>query len=209
VRAPVLATVLVALALAPTAGSSDAQPEARTIDRTFSCALVSRGDGTFDLDLVAQPRIRQVWNAGEVHIVPAHVLVTSGVDSLDADLVAVRAGQMSGISRVLPAGAYAHSRKCRPSRTSVAMSPRGLPNEGSSWGADVECPAPRRVLVRVRATFAADTTWRKIDANYAGGRAPVVDATIAVRTETKRSLVAYLALRTSRSAVLHYSGRCG
>ena len=142
-------------------------------------------------------------------MVPAHLIVTSGVDSLDADLVAVRAGPLNGIAgRVHPAGAFAHARKCRPSRAAVALSPRGLPYEGPSWGAGVECRAPRRVLVRVRATFGADTTWRKIDADYAGGRGVVVDAAVAVRTETKRTLVAYMTVKKSKTASLDYSGRC-
>jgi hypothetical protein len=205
---PVLAALFGALALAPTAGSSGAQPDVRTIDRTFACRLVSKGDGTFDLDLVANPRIRQEWTPGDPFVVPAHLIVSSGVDSLDADLVAVRAAPITGISRVQPAGTFAQVRKCRPSRAAVTMSPRGLPYEEPAWGGAVECRAPRRVLVRVRATFAADTAWRKLDANYTGGRAAVIDAAVAVRTETKRSLIAYLALRKSKAASLHYSGRC-
>ena len=135
--------------------------------------------------------------------------MTSGANSLDADLVAVRAGQIKGIeNRTQPAGAYAHSRKCKPSRSAVALSPRGLPYEGPVWGAGVECRAPRRVLVRVKATFSADTTWRKVDANYAGGRAPVVDARIAVRAETKRSLFAYMTIKKSKTSSISYAGRC-
>ena len=87
-------------------------------------------------------------------------VVAWNVDTASLDLVTVRAGQIKGIAnRTQPAGAYAHSRKCKPSRSAVALSPRGLPYEGPVWGAGVECRAPRRVLVRVKATFTAETTW--------------------------------------------------
>jgi hypothetical protein len=204
-----LAAALAALALAPAVASSDAQPDVRKIDRTFSCALVSRGDGTFDLDLYASPRIRQEWGPGETVVIPAHLVVTSGVNSLDADLVTVRAGQMTGIAnRTQPAGAFAQSRKCKPSRAAVALSGRGLPYEGATWGAGVECNAPRRVLVRVQATFASDTSWRKVDANYTGGRSPVVDAAVAVRGEAKSSLLGFMTVKKGKTATIKYSGRC-
>jgi hypothetical protein len=209
-RAPLVlaSSALAALALTPAVASSDAQPHVRTIDRTFSCGLVSRGDGTFDLGLAAYPHIRQEWTPGELHIVPAYLIVTSGANSLDADLVTVRAGPIKGISRTQPAGAFAHSRKCKPSRAAVALSSRGLPYEGASWGAGVECRAPRRILVRVKATFKTDTPWRKVDASYAGGRSPVVDAAVAVRTETKSSLLGYMTVRKGKTASIKYSGRC-
>jgi hypothetical protein len=203
-----LAAVLGGLAVAPAAVSSDAQPGVRVVDRTFACSLVPRGDGTFDLDLAANPWARYEYPNSDPIVVPAHLQVSSGVDSLDTDLVSVRAGALTGISRVQPAGAYAHSRKCRATRAPVALSPKGLPYEGASWGAGVECGVPRKVLVRVQATFAADVGWRKLDANYAGGRAAVVDATVAVRTEAKRALVTHMTVKKGRNVSIRYSGRC-
>jgi hypothetical protein len=210
VRAPTLVSVsaAAALVLVPAVSSSDAQPGVRTVDRVFSCSLVSRGDGTFDLDLAVAPRKKEEYASGTV-VIPAHALVSSGVNSLDADLVAVRAGQFTGISRNQPAGAFVHSRKCRPARAALALSPRGLPYEGAAWGAGVECRAPRRVLVRVKATFSTDTPWRKVDASYTGGRSPVVDATVAVRTEMSGALIAFMTVKKGRTASIRYSGRCG
>jgi hypothetical protein len=203
----VSAAAAAALVLAPTVSSSDAQPGVRTVDRVFSCALVARGDGTFDLDLAVAPRKKEEYASGSV-VIPAHVLVSSGVSSLDGDLVAVRAGAFTGVSRVQPAGAYVHSRKCRPARAAVALSPRGLPYEGAVWGAGVECRAPKRVLVRVKATFSTDTPWRKVDASYTGGRSPVIDGTVAVRTETKSALIAFMTVKKGSKASIRYTGRC-
>jgi hypothetical protein len=185
--------------------SAAAQP-GRVVDRTFSCATEGTGNGLRDLDVHSHPHT--VYPGVVDEVIPSFLGVSSGTNTLDSDLVAVRAGQLKGISgRVRPAGVYAHATRCRAARVRVPLSAAGLAGRPVPWAKMVDCVVSGRVLVRVRGTLAAPDTWARAGA-YDGVRRAVVDAKVAIRAARSKKPIAYLELAGSKKTRLWYSGAC-
>ncbi len=186
--------------------NASAEPRAsRVIDRTFVCATVGTGGGRRDLDLYSHPHI--VYPGAVDEVVPSFLSVSSGTSTLDSELIAVRAAQLSGIAaRVLPAGVYAHATRCSASRASVPLAARGLAGPPVSWGKLLDCVVEARVLLHVRAVLASPADWERAGA-YDGARRSVVDAKVAVRAAGTRKPIAYMEL-AGRKTRLWYSEAC-
>lgn len=181
--APALVASLGCVALL--GSSASAEPQAsRVIDRTMSCATQVRG-GIRVLVAQAVTGIKEsndplVWRQ------LANVNVTTG---FDGRLASASAGLWTGVP-----GGYTFavsSALCTVSPAKVAFSATGLtPEFVSQGGSQRRClEPPKRVLVRVRATFRRPTSLTR-DAQYRRWRTavPIREAEVSVRTESGKPL---------------------
>lgn len=164
---------------------ASAEPQAsRVIDRTMSCATQVRG-GIRVLVAQAVTGIKEssdplAWRQ------LANVNVSTG---FSGSLASASAGVWTGIT-----GGYTFavsSALCKVSAAKVALSAKGLTPEFVSQGeSQRRClEPPKRVLVRVRATFRRPTSLAR-DAQYRLWRTavPIREAELSVRTESGKPL---------------------
>jgi hypothetical protein len=184
----------------------------RIVDRTLVCTLVAPLGGARDLDVVASPPIVDEFHN---YTVPAHIGVGSGrvisgsvADSSNRVFVRARLDQLEGVGRSVPPGIYASARSCSTTRASVPLSSRGLPGPPVEFGKGVECEIRGRVLVRVRAVLQSSAAWRPVRGGYAGARANVFEAALAVRTQRGRRPVAFIELDRTGKTKLWTVGSC-
>lgn len=103
-------------------------------------------------------------------------------------------------------------RACTASRARVPLSPRGLDGFPADYfGDDVECVAPAKVLVRIRAVFARPATFR-VDPSQGALRTQrasgsIREAALAVRTTSGRPLV-YASAAAAGTARLFSAAGC-
>jgi hypothetical protein len=184
----------------------------RVLDRTLVCTLVAPLGGARDLDVVASPPIVDEFHN---YTVPAHIGVGSGrvlagsvADRSNRVFVRARLDQLEGVGRSVPPGVYASARSCSATRASMPLSSRGLPGPPVEFGKGVECEIRGRVLVRVRAVLQSSAAWRPVRGGYAGARANVVEAALAVRTQRGRRPVAFIELDRTGRTKLWTVGSC-
>lgn len=184
----------------------------RVVDRTLVCTLVAPLGGARDLDVSASPPIVDEFRNFSV---PAHIGVSSGrvlagfvADRSNRVFVRARLDQLEGVGRSVPPGVYASTRSCSATRASVPLSSRGLPGPPVEFGKEVECEIRGRVLVRVRALLQSAAAWRRVQGGYAGARANVVEAALAVRTAQDRRPVAFIELGRTGKTKLWTLGSC-
>jgi hypothetical protein len=171
-----------------------ARATSRIIDRTFRCTPFALGDGLRDLSAIARPLdSREFQNPNPS---PGYLGVSSGGFSPSSDLVSVRADAWQRFRNRprVPEGVYVNAGRCSSARVSIPLSPKGLPGPPVQFGDDASCPIGGRVLVRVRAVLQSSAPWQRIDRTYAGARRGVVEAALAVRSESKRKAVAFMEL---------------
>lgn len=185
----------------------------RTIDRSLVCTLVAPPGERRDLDLLAAPPIDDEFR--NFHV-PAFIGAGSGrviatPVSDRANLVFVRARPFAQpySPRILPAGVYVNTQSCRATRASMPLSPRGLSGPPVQFQQDAECQVRGRVLVRVRAVLESPAAWRRFADGYAGARADVVEAALAVRSTRTRKPLAFMQLRPQGKTRFWASGACG
>ena len=93
------AALLPGVLVAQTSAGASPTQSLRTVDRTFVCATEATGNGR-DMDLHSHPHI--VYPGVVDEVVPGFLSVSSGTSTLDSELVAVRAAQLTGLgARVL------------------------------------------------------------------------------------------------------------
>jgi hypothetical protein len=104
---------------------------------------------------------------------------------------------------------WARACKVLPTARRVALSARGL-NGGAVdyYGDDYNCPAPRKVFVRVRAVLSAATSFR-LDrrSGYLEAVAPVQEGVIAVRRQSGKPF-AYVSVNQSGKARIFTAPAC-
>jgi hypothetical protein len=169
----------------------------RVIDRTFVCTLSAAPGEPRELDLLAMPPYEDDFR--NFHV-PAFIGASSGrviaTPITDrSNRVFVRARPYSIPSRILPAGVYANARSCTGTRSTVPLSSRGLPGPPIEFNQESECLLRGRVLVRVRAVLNTPASWRPAGEGYAGARANVAEAALAVRSTRTRKPLAFIQLR--------------
>jgi hypothetical protein len=209
-RLAVLVGLLAALGVAA-AHAPAADLASRTVDRTFVCKPVAFG-GIGDLDVLATPPGNLNFNRPTT----SYLLVGSGGSEPDSNLVFVRARSQvhyAGLTNQTayggPGGLFAHAGRCAPARKRIGLSSRGLAGPPTLFERDLDCPVRGRVLVRVRATFRAPTSWRKrAYGAYAGARQTVTQASLAVRAERTGAPIAYMELDQKGRTKLWHSGSC-
>jgi hypothetical protein len=203
------------------AGPASSTAKLAVIDRTYACATVILG-GIYRVESRAHAgrRTHSEWaklpyavfasggvaRAPGVDATPENSLawVTAGDPSpsstIDLEWLAftARAGGTLGVNRAL----------CNPARASVSLSPTGLRGGAvGSAGATVDCDAPNRVYVRLRASVRGSTALRKRARLFLATNAPVSEAKLAVRTPSGR-LLAYADLADSGRARLFTAKGC-
>ena len=101
-----------------------------------------------------------------------------------------------------------NSSMCRPSKARVALSPSGL-RGGAATAVVValDCAAPRRLLVRFRASVEGSSALRERARLFLATNAPAREAKLAVRTLTGR-LLAYADVSDSGKARLFTAKGC-
>ena len=203
-RHSVVLAVLGAAAVLVAAGAGSSAPS-RIVDKTFVCTPIAYG-GVRDLDVWASPPRTDPW------IIPAYLVARTGTTLPDTDLVFVRARAQGKIGWTTPypgpAGVYAHTRRCTPSRGAVPLSSKGLPGPPAGWFSGVSCFLRGRVLVRVRALLAAPAEWRRADARFLAAQQRVEEASLAVRSERTGEPLAFMHVDRAGKTRLWTAPRC-
>lgn len=212
-------SALVAVAALGTASHSAAQGS-RIVDRTVLCATVPSG-GINEIEITARAGSRSgrgAWNE------PATVKLTTGgvgaaAEALDNAVGWAIAGRTTADAQVINGniagftypvrvwGTFAMNVRCRPSRARVALSAKGLNGGRVGQLADrYDCETPRRVLVRMRASFQSATSLSR-HRQFLATRATITEGQLAVRTESGKPVV-YGSVAASGAARLFISGKC-
>ena len=184
------------------------QATSRIVDRTFRCTPFAVGDGLRDLELVARPLgSKEFQNPNSS---PGFLGVSSGGLSATSDLVSVRAApwqRFRNRARV-PEGVFVHGARCSAARALIRLAPARLPGPPVQWSEDRQCPLRGRVLVRVRAVLQSPAAWQRIDRTYVGARQTVVEAAVAVKSESTRRHVGFIELGPGGKTRLWVSSAC-
>ena len=191
---------------------------ATTFDRTFSCATLING-GIHEIEARSHAGIRESGSRWKtLPFAAAATGNTTSVDTrLDNSLAWITAGAPAqttlmedggyGPQTVLSQGTLAvNLRQCSSTRARVPLSPTGLRGGAAGQlGRILDCVAPRRILVRVRARLASGTLRRS--RGFLRTQATVTEAALAARTTSGRPLV-YATVATSGSARLFTAAGC-
>lgn len=187
----------------PSTAGREAVPTA-VIDNTYVCATSPLG-GIYEIEARARTGTRQVDAPSTWFQLPLAAVTSGGVRSsaaaLDNMLAWVSAGRPSETTTVIPNpfadfsypvrvwGTLAVNRKlCRPSSKRVPFTRTGLTGgPASQLGEELDCVAPRRVLMRMRAI--AGSAALKQYRQFVRTTEPVREARLAVRTEAGKPLV--------------------
>jgi hypothetical protein len=174
-----------------------AEPDAtQVLDRTFACAIDPRG-GAYILDARAHSgaRLRGKWaklpyaglRAGNFGGDTGNMLawVTAGTPTATTTI-----DQEFETFDVKTYGTFGvRGEPCRQAATPVPLTPAGLKGVvASRLGEKVECFAPQRVLVHIRAVLRSKGTFRR-GPDYQSLHVPAREAKLAVRTLTGKPLV--------------------
>lgn len=202
------------------AASQSAAQGSRIVDRTVVCTTVPAG-GINEIEITARSGSRSgrgAWNE------PATVKLDTGMTGSAADALRnavgwVIAGRPTADADVINEnivgfrypvrvwGTFAMSARCRPSRARVALSTKGLNGFRAGKLAETfDCEAPRRVLVRMRASFQTAASLSRHQ-QFLATRATMTEGQLAVGTESGRP-IAYGSVAASGAARLFISGKC-
>lgn len=196
--------LIVGAALAGAVGA-EAAPS-RVIDRTLVCEVSERA-GVRVLELSAQLGGFQQTHPVELEklrTAPASVSLSTGFGftSEKTELVGAAAGQGD-------AGSVSIGRSCTPVSRKVPLTGRGLEGGAASRvETRYECVTPARILVRVRAVFAAPRTLRRDPRTGSlSAQGTVRESYVAARTLRGRPLV-FASMLQSRKTRLFMVASC-
>jgi hypothetical protein len=193
--------------------------ESRVIDRTFACATEPDG-GIRKVEARGHSGIRErsAWKQ-----LPFAVAATGGgmnfrptAGLFENPLAWITAANPSPTTTVdrewmtvpaRPAGSVGVKGTCRTTRARVPLSAGGLSGgDPGPFGEEIDCrPAPRRVLVRVRAVLQSPSTLR-LRRSYLRTDVPARRAELAVRTEAGKPLVYAQVLESGRARLFTGAG---
>lgn len=187
----------------------------RVFDRTVVCSIATTG-GLYEIKAHAYAGVR---DDGRWMRLPFASVTTDGVRDhqsyLDDSLSWISAGAPAADTNlvdpadsVLPTPARKfgtlalNTRDCRPSKTEVPLSGKGLRDVAPGpLGETLDCPAQRRVLVRIRGVAAAPPVLYA-DRQFTKTRTTVSQAFIALRTLAGRPLVFASTFQSGRTRLL-------
>lgn len=196
-------------------------PPAAAVDRTLLCSTLSVGGGLYQFEIRAQEGIREnrtTWKS-LAFAAARSGRITIGPSQLDDSLAWAGAGRPSHTTNLeakdpmspYPAqthGTLALNQKlCSRSKARVRLTAKGL--EGGpvgQLGEEYDCPAPRRVLVRLRATMRTRGPVYR-DRDFLKTKAALKNAYLAIRTRSGRPL-AFAAVFESGKARLFTAASC-
>lgn len=185
-RIGLASTVLVALGVAASTSAAPAQ-KARILDRTLLCSIELQG-GIYELNVYGQSGVRLQENPSKWKSLPT-AFVNSG-STWTTGLAGVTAGR-SDPSTQVASGLYYDAKRCKRSSARVSLTPRGLGGgRANQFQERWECPAPRQVLIRIRAEFSRPTDFDFISFSQQFGASgpPLEKAQIATTTPTGKPL---------------------
>jgi hypothetical protein len=219
-RAAALVSAAVLLALAAVQTTVGARSASRVIDRTLLCTTQPSG-GVYEIEarghsgtrapdstwlklpsgVVASGRI--VGGVGQTFLDNSFAWITAGRPTSSTTL-----GHEFEITPVLPNGTLALNRKhCRTVSARIALASAGLTGGAEGQlGESIDCAAPQRVLVRVRAVLALPGTLRG-RGDFVRTTTPVREAKLAARTLSGKPLV-YAEVLESGKARLFTAPNC-
>jgi hypothetical protein len=202
-----------ALPLRSPAGVGRSTAGAQVIDRTLRCSVKNR---EVEVRAHAGFRERSIWQNLAFAIVNSG-FATSRAAVLDNALAWVSAGRTAhetnlenegGALSAQYYGTLAENRgACTPTTTRVPLTPKGL--RGGPVGelaAQFDCPAPRRVLVRLRAVRLSPAPFFR-DRHFLKTRGDLAAGFLAVRTMSGRPL-AFASVSDSGKARLFTARTC-
>jgi hypothetical protein len=203
-----------------TAGAQPQAAPARVIDRTMLCSALPIGGGLYQFEVRAQEGIRlnrTTWRS-LAFAAARSGHVTIGPSRLENSLA------WAGAGRVSPTTSLDHETRdpylarmhgtlalnqqlCSRSSARVRLTARGLQGgPPGQFGEEYDCPAPRRVLVRLRATVrTGEPIYR--DRHFVKTKATLQSAFLAIRTPSGRPL-AFAAVFESGKARLLTATSC-
>ena len=196
----------------------DAIAAPRVIDRTVVCATLLTG-GLRKVEVRGHAGIREAASSWKQ--LPFAVFSTGSIGArltaLDNSLTWITAGEPSGTTTMdigfnlawpHTTGTVAVNRRwCRTSSANVSLARSGLSGGPvGPFGADYDCAAPRRVVVRMRAELQGSSSLHG-DGPFLRTNTPLRTARIAMRTESGQPL-AYAEVLESGRARLFTARRC-
>jgi hypothetical protein len=219
-RLAALLALLAAMAFALQAQARPQAAAARVIDRTMVCAAALSG-GIYEVEASAQAgadKRGSSWHKPAIAMVTTGSTASAG-EALDHALAWTIAGTPTRDAPVIPDpfpgfsypirawGTLAMTTRCRVSRARPALSSSGLRGGRiDALGGTFDCPSPRRVLVRVRAVLAADSSL-SIRRGNLGTTTPLTEARVVVSTQKGKRL-AYAEVAGSGRARLFTAPSC-
>lgn len=197
------------------AGLGAPVPSARVLDRTLDCPVGTSG-GVYEISLRSYAGYKDGRTWGRL---PFASVSTDGIQGfvnyLDGSLAWITAARPvhetdlvdPGDARLrTPVQSYGtlalNSRDCRPSRAKVPLTARGLVDVAPGpLGESRDCPAPRRVLVRVRAVAVAKPALYR-DRHFTKTHTVLRESYLAVRTPGGRQLALAAAFENGKARLL-------
>lgn len=188
----VVALVVVAHAVSPQASRGEPAAASVVIDRTMRCTTSPTG-GIREVEVRANAGIRAGGRWKQLpYAIASSGNVGSTLDPLGDGFAWITAGRPSAdttvdsgfrTAQVTRWGTLAVSRSaCRIVKAKVPLTKAGLTGSAASpFGDKLDCPAPRRVLVRVRAIATSKTQLRSRGA-FLATNVPLKSGRLAVRT---------------------------
>lgn len=215
-----LSALALALAFLVQPAGGRAAATTSIIDRTMLCSTLAIGGGLYQFEVRAQEGVRETRTAWKSLAFAAarsgHI--TIGPARLENSLAWAGAGQASQTTSldhetrwpytVKTHGTLALNQKlCSRSSARVRLTPKGLDGgPPGQLGTEYDCPAPRRVLVRLRATLrTSEPIYR--DRHFVKTRATLESAYLAIRTRSGKPL-AFAAVFASGKARLFTAASC-
>lgn len=198
-------TMLVALAAALETTAAPAQ-KSRIVDRTLLCAVELQG-GVYELNVYGQSGVRLQENPSKWKELPS-AFVNSG-STWTAGLAGATAGRPDPTTQVSSALWY-DAKRCRRTSARVSLTPKGLGGgPANQWQERWECPATRRIHIRVRAEFARPVDWDFISFSQQFGASgpPLEVAQLMATTPTGKQL-AYVDVNESGRTRILLRGNC-
>lgn len=178
-----LAAAVLALVGAQFSVRADAASPSRVVDRTLACTVAfSNGARTIDAN------VRSAYRSGSTMEWLAQASVTTAGNPLPKkNYEPTLAGLTAGWPPPPPlesGGLGFASTRCAVTRARVPVSSMGLTGGAASvFGDEVRCRTPKRILVRVRATFSAPATLeRSKDGTFVTASGRIVRGQVVVRT---------------------------
>jgi hypothetical protein len=214
-----VAALFAAVSLVQRGGAAPAA--AAVIDRTLLCSTLAVGGGLHQFEIRAQDGIREnrtTWKS-LAFVAARSGRITIGPSQLDDSLAWAAAGRVSHTTNLedydamspYPAqthGTLALNQKlCTRSKARVRLTAKGLEGgRAGQLGEEYDCPAPRRVLVRVRANLRTRAPiYRERD--FVKTKGSLKSAYLAIRTRSGKPL-AFAAVFESGKARLFTASSC-
>ena len=168
-------------AIARSGGATTERP-VRSVDLTLICTTPDLGGGWRELAFYSRNR-----NPAGTYPWPAELVVQDG---------RAMAPHLAGLTGDEPDGTrvgslYYNRKRCSQTKLQLPLSRTGLVGGRTEHG--FECRVPRRVVVRVRATFRSAGTWQNFGKNneLRGIRRNIVSGTMVVATHPAKKRLAY------------------